>query len=87
MNNSVAYCRSLLGLFLGQPALDDCVVGVLHTRLYGRHTKEAHLYWIHRFLQFHNGTHPRKLAESGINLFLTHLAVGEYISPWSSNGL
>ena len=75
MNNSTAHRRSPLGLFPGQPAprLYDRVVEVLRTRHYSRRTEEAYLHWIRRFLLFHTGAHPRKLAQSDVNRFLTHL--------------
>ena len=88
MNNSAAHRRSPLGLFPGQPAprLYDHVVEVLRTRHYSRRTEEPYLHWICRFLLFHNGAHPRKLAESDVNRFLTHLAVGENVAASSEHG-
>ena len=82
MNNSSACRRSPLELFPGQPTprLYDRVVEVLRTRHYSRRTEEAYLHWIRRFLLFHTGAHPRKLAESDINRFLTHLGVGENVA-------
>jgi hypothetical protein len=73
MNDSAADRRPPLGLFPGQsaPTLYDRVVEVLRTRHYSRRTEEARLHWIRRFLLFHNGTHPRELAENDVNAFLT----------------
>ena len=87
MNDSTLYRWSPLGLFPGQPAprLYDRVVEVLRTRHYSRRTEEAYLHWIRRFLLFHNGTHPRKLAERDVNGFLTHLAVGENVAASTQN--
>ena len=77
MNNSVADRRSPLGLFPGQPAprLYDRVVEVLRTRHYSRRTEEAYLHWIRRFLLFHTGAHPRKLAESDIQTTMVYTHV------------
>ncbi len=74
--------RSPLGIFPGQPTprLYDRVVEALRSRHYSRRTEEAYLHWIRRFLLFHDGTHPRELAESDVNRFLTHLAVSENVA-------
>ena len=87
MNNSVADRRSPLELLPGQPTprLYDRVVEVLRSRHYSRRTEEAYLHWIRRFLLFHNGTHPRKLAESDVNRFLTHLAVSANVAASTQN--
>jgi site-specific recombinase XerD len=76
-----------LGLFPGKPTprLYDRVVEALRTRHYSRRTEEAYLHWIRRFLLFHNGTHPRELAESDVNRFLTHLAVGAKVAASTQN--
>ena len=65
MTYSTAYLRSPLGLLPGQPAprLYDRVVEVLRTRHYSRRTEEAYVHWIRHFLLFHNGRHPREMAE------------------------
>ena len=88
MNDSAADRRLPLALFPGQsaPRLYGCVVEVLRTRHYSRRTEEAYLHWIRRFLLFHNGTHPRELAENDVNGFLTHLAVGEKVAASSERG-
>jgi hypothetical protein len=74
-------------LFPGQPTprLYDCVVEALRTRDYSRRTEEAYLHWIRRFLVFHNGTHPREMAEMDFNRFLTHLAVGTKVAASTQN--
>ena len=88
MNNSAAHLCSPLGLFPGQlaPRLYDRVVEVLRTRHYSRRTDGAYLHWIRRFILFHTGAHPRELAESDVNRFLTHLAVGENVAASTEHG-
>jgi hypothetical protein len=61
-------------------------VEVPRTGHYSRRTEEAYLHRIRRFLLFHNGTHPRELAENDVNGFLTHLAVGEKVAASSERG-
>jgi len=79
MSKSMADRRSPLGLFPGQPMprLYDRAVEVLRTRHYSRRTEDAYLHWIRRFFFLMIGRQPRELAETGVNRFLTHLAVGE----------
>jgi hypothetical protein len=88
MNDSAADRRPPLGLFPGESALRlyDRVVEVLRARRYSRRTEEAYLHWIRRFVLFHNGTHPRELAENDVNGFLTHLAVGEKVAASGERG-
>ncbi len=87
MNTASADRQSPLGLFPGQPKprLYDRAVQGLRTRHYSRRTEEAYLHWIRRFLVFHNGTHPRELAERDVNRFLTHLAVGQNVAASTQN--
>ena len=70
---------------LPAPRLYERVVEVLRTRHYSRRTEEAYLHWIRRFLLFHTSAHPRELAESDVNHFLTHLAVGENVAAATQN--
>ena len=87
MSNSAAGGRSPLGLFPGQPAprLYDRVVEALRSRHYSRRTEEAYLHWIRRFLAFHGGIHPRELAKSEVNRFLTHLAISQKVAASTQN--
>lgn len=87
MSSSAADRRSPLGLFPGQPTprLYGCVVEALRSRHYSRRTEEAYLHWIRRFLRFHDGAHPRQLAEQDLNRFLTHLAVDENVAASTQN--
>jgi site-specific recombinase XerD len=74
-------------LFLGQPTprLYDSVVEALRSRHYSRRTEEAYLHWIRRFLAFHGGIHPRELAKSEVNRFLTHLAISQNVAASTQN--
>jgi len=77
MSSSLANRRSPLGLFPGQPTPRpyDCVVEARRTRRYSRCDEVAYLHWIRHLLVFQNATHPREMAETDANRFLTHLAV------------
>jgi site-specific recombinase XerD len=65
--------------------LYDRVVEVLRVRHYSRRTEEAYVHWIRRYIQFHQHRHPRQLAESEVNRFLTHLAVKEHVAASTQN--
>jgi integron integrase len=43
------------------------------------------MHWIRRFIEFHQHQHPRQLAESDVNGFLTHLAVKEHVAASTQN--
>jgi hypothetical protein len=83
MHDFAADRRSPRRQFPGQPTprLCDCVVESLRTRHCSRRTDVAYLHWIRRFRPFHNGTHPREMAQMAVNRFLTHLAVGAVTNP------
>jgi site-specific recombinase XerD len=87
MSSSAADRRTPLGLFPGQlaPRRYDCVGEALRSRYHSRRTEEAYLHWIHRFLRFHDGAHPRQLAEQHLNRFPIHLAVDESVAATTQN--
>ncbi len=87
MNNLAAPRQSPLGLSPGQPTprLYDRLVEILQTRHYSRQTEEAYTHWIRRFILFHSGAHPRELAESDVNRFLTHLAIKDNVASSTQN--
>jgi integrase len=43
-------------------------------------TEEAYTGWIRRFILYHGKKHPREMGALEVELFLTHLAVGENVS-------
>jgi len=61
------------------------MVEALRTPHYSRRTKEAYVHWSSRFIRFHNGRHPRELAEPEVNRFLTHLAVQQNVAASTQN--
>ncbi len=87
MDNSTANRRSPLGLFPGQPIprLYDRMVELLRTQHYSGRTEQAYVHWIRRFILFHAPTHPRELAESDVNRFLTHLAIKDNVAASTQN--
>ena len=73
--------RSPLGLFPDKPAhrLYDRMVEVLRVRHYSRRNEDAYVYWIRRYIEFHDRCHPRELDESDVNRFLTIRTVQELL--------
>ncbi len=58
----------------------DHVRDVLRVNHYSARTEEAYVAWIRRFILFHGKKHPREMGALEVELFLTHLAVGENVS-------
>ena len=58
----------------------DHVRDVLRVNHYSARTEEAYVGWIRRFILYHNKKHPREMGALEVELYLTHLAVGEKVS-------
>jgi integron integrase len=58
----------------------DHVRDVLRVNHYSPRTEEAYLGWTRRFILFHNKKHPLEMGALEVELYLTHLAVGEKVS-------
>ncbi|EGR2183907.1 integron integrase [Vibrio parahaemolyticus] len=50
------------------------------TRHYANKTIESYLFWIKRFIVFHQLAHPSKLSEDNVIRFLSHLAIDEKVA-------
>lgn len=87
MNAVASQRRTPLGLHPGQPTprFYDRVIEVLRVRHYSRHTEEAYVHWIGRFVKFHRQHHPRTLSEADVNRFLTDLAVNGHVAASTQN--
>ena len=57
----------------------------MRTRHLAYRTEQAYLYWIRRYVNFHNRKHPREMGSSNVEAFLTHLAVDEHVSASTQN--
>ena len=58
----------------------DHVRDVLRVNHYSVRTEEAYVGWIRRFILYHNKKHPLEMGALEVELYLTHLAVGEKVS-------
>ena len=54
-------------------------------RHFSMRTEQAYLYWIKRFILFHNKRHPREMGEKEVEAFLSHLAVIGKVSASTQN--
>ncbi|ELV8720944.1 integron integrase [Vibrio harveyi] len=50
------------------------------SRHYAKKTIEAYLFWIKRYIHFHQLAHPSKLSEDDVEGFLSHLAIEEKVA-------
>jgi hypothetical protein len=57
----------------------------MRTRHFAYRTERAYLYWIRRYVNFHNRKHPREMGSREVEAFLTHLAVDEHVSASTQN--
>ena len=68
-----------------KPRLLDQVHATCCLRHYSSRTEEAYIYWIRRYIFFHNKRHPLVMAENEIREFLSYLAVKEHVSASTQN--
>jgi integron integrase len=52
---------------------------------YSLRTEEAYLFWIKKYIHFHNLRHPLEMREEEIRQFLTHLAVTQNVAAATQN--
>ena len=67
------------------PKLLDQVRHTLRAKHYSRRTEQSYLYWIKRYIFFHNVRHPTEMNSPEIEAFLTYLAVNGNIAPTTQN--
>ncbi|MCJ7824379.1 MAG: integron integrase [Anaerolineales bacterium] len=57
----------------------------LRIKHYAYKTEKQYIYWIRRFILFHNKSHPRNMGKTEIEAFLTHLATKELVAASTQN--
>lgn len=57
----------------------------IRVRHYSRRTEQAYLWWIRRFIDFHDRRHPIELGSAEVSAFLTHLATNRRVSASTQN--
>jgi site-specific recombinase XerD len=63
----------------------DQVCDQLRLKNYAYRTEKSYLYWIKKYILFHNKRHPKEMGTSEVQSFLTHLALEEHISASTQN--
>ena len=63
----------------------DQVRNSMRTRHYSLQTEKIYIYWIKKYIFFHQVRHPKEMGETEISRFLTHLAVVENVSAKTQN--
>jgi integron integrase len=68
-----------------RPKLLDQVRKAIRMRHYSPKTEESYVYWIKRFVFFHNKRHPAEMGEKEIAQFLSSLASELHVSAATQN--
>ena len=63
----------------------DQVRDVLRVKHYAYRTEKTYIFWIRRFILFHEKKHPSEMGSKQIQDFLTHLAVERNVSASTQN--
>jgi len=63
----------------------DQVRDVVRLKHYSYRTGETYVYWIRRYILFHNKRHPKDMGAPEIETFLTHLAVEGNVAAATQN--
>ncbi len=52
---------------------------------YSYRTEKTYVYWIRRYILFHNKRHLQEIGTAAVAQFLTHLAVQEHVAASTQN--
>ncbi|MFH1528482.1 MAG: integron integrase [Bacteroidota bacterium] len=63
----------------------DQVRITLRTKHYSIRTEQSYVYWIKKFIIFHNKKHPKEMGAVEINHFLSHLANNDNVAASTQN--
>ncbi len=67
------------------PRLLDQVREAIRWKYFSRHTEQAYVHWIRRFIYFHGKRHPRDLGEAEVTAFLNDLSVERKVAAGTQN--
>jgi integron integrase len=78
--------KILRTLMESQPRkLLDQVRDTIRLKHYSYRTEQSYIYWIRRYILFHNKRHPQEMSSTELEAFLTHLAVKEQVAASTQN--
>ena len=63
----------------------DHVRDAIRLKHYSRHTEQAYIAWIKRYIFFHDKRHPKDMGAAEVEAFLTHLAVQQKVAASTQN--
>jgi integron integrase len=63
----------------------DEIRRVLRVKNYSYRTEQSYIYWIRKFILFHNKKHPSLMGEPEINQFINFLALKQNVSASTQN--
>ena len=63
----------------------DQVRNTLRRKHYSYQTEKQYVYWIRKFILFHDRTHPKVMGQKEIEAFLTYLAVEQRVAASTQN--
>lgn len=58
---------------------------VIRLKHYSYRTEESYVYWLRRYILFHDKQHPKEMGSTEIEAFLTYLAVKERVAASTQN--
>ncbi|MBE9016273.1 integron integrase [Chroococcidiopsidales cyanobacterium LEGE 13417] len=61
------------------------VQDAIRLKHYSYQTEKTYIYWVKRYILFHNKRHPKEMGSAEIEAFLTHLAVHENVAASTQN--
>lgn len=68
-----------------KPRLLERVSAAIRARHYSRRTEEAYVFWIRKFILFHNKRHPSEMGVPEVSAFLEWLATDRKVSASTQN--
>ncbi len=66
-------------------ALLNQVRDIMRTRRYSLQTEKTYIYWMKKYIRFHDVRHPKEMGAAEVGAFLTHLAVNENVAATTQN--
>jgi site-specific recombinase XerD len=63
------------------PRLLDQMRERIRYKHYSLRTEKAYLFWVRRFIRFHDLRHPKSMGSAEIERYLAHLATVKMVSP------
>ena len=58
-----------------KPKLLDQLRDAIRLKHYSNRTEECYVYWVKKYIFFHNKRHPAEMGAGEVSRFLTHLVV------------